>query len=322
MIARKKYKTYSAVKYRMQITDCALNSNPKNGTCFNKEHIQEITKAENVITIAEVKTKLNCSDDLCIIEKVKLNPVTKQKIEREALKTPADSVDGNYWINNTEIDTCMSQLRYMYPGFSHTFIHMVDLEMFIPANYNSFEYEVYDVEEINFDEEVFDSLVRQHILKGKPLCCESRLSTVDNRPFTSFGVVCNTDSSKGKGLHWFCIYLSMDQKDENGNLWIRIELFNSSGNDISNSKFNSFWHKKAMEISKMTGFKCTYEKVSSISHQRDDTGNCGAYSLYYIYSRLNGKMPSDFDKSVVRDEDMEEFRKVLFKVNKDNHLSI
>lgn len=317
-----KNKTYSCVKYSMEITECALNINPVNGTCFKPSHIEELKKATHSISIAEVKTKLKCSDDECIIEKVKLPEMVKQKIEREALKTSADSLDGNYWINNTEIDTCMSQLRLLYPGFTHTFIHMADLEMFVPTNYNSFEYEVYDIEEINFDEEIFDSLIKQKLIKGEPLCCENKLSTIDDRPLTSFGVVCNTDTSKGRGIHWFCIFISMDQRDENGNIWIRIELFNSSGNDIGNSKFNKFWHTKALEISKLTKLKCTYEKVSSISHQRSNTGNCGAYSLYYIYSRLKGDMPSDFDKSVIRDEDMEDFRKILFKEGKNNHLKL
>jgi hypothetical protein len=45
-------------------------------------------------------------------------------------------------------------------------------------------------------------------LSGK----SSNLSTYNNEPLHSYAIVCNTDSSKGSGQHWFVIFISSDPK--------------------------------------------------------------------------------------------------------------
>ena len=44
-----------------------------------------------------------------------------------------------------------------------------------------------------------------------------------------FGMVCNTDSSSGSGIHWFSIFIDFTLNP------IQIEYFNSSGYDIKNN---------------------------------------------------------------------------------------
>jgi hypothetical protein len=232
----------------------------------------------------------------------------QQKIAREALKTPAKSLDGKYWINNTEIDTCMSQLRHQFPGFAHTYIHMSDIKSFHPDNHKSFEYEVFELTKINIGK------CFKQALEGKPACHE--LSTYGNVPLRSVGIVFNTDSSEGTGQHWFSVYISMDNIDplNTSKKLIRIEVFNSSGGDINIPTFVDFWKQKQVEIATETGLRCEYVLVSTVKHQRDDTGNCGSYSLFYIYSRLKGCRPKEFNQpeKPVSDTAMQKFRHVLF----------
>lgn len=293
----------------MELTECALNAIPQpNGTCFTPKHVEIIAKYTDADNIKAIKQEMNCDSDKCILEKINLPVVLEQKIAREALKTPTNSLHGSYWINNTEIDTCMSQLRKMYPGFAHSYIHMSDIKMFAPENSKSFEYKVSELTKINLGE------CFKLAIEGKPSCPE--LSTYGNVPLKSVGIVFNTDDSSGGGQHWFAVYISMDTVDpqNTSKKMIRIEVFNSSGGEIESSAFQSFWQQKKIEIANATGLRCEYGLVSTVQHQRNDTGNCGSYSLFYIYARLRGCKPNEFNRpeKIVADKKMEEFRKILF----------
>lgn len=61
------------------------------------------------------------------------------------------------------------------------------------------------------------------------------------------------------------------------------------------------------------GFETIFKQVTSIEHQRYDTANCGSYSLFYIYSRLNGQSSDYFAKNKITDEEMEDFRSKLWR---------
>lgn len=310
------------------MTDCALTTNSSNTTtCFIPIHVDTITNFTKGNTLEEVKKETNCEGDnadQCILEKASLPAEVKQKIEREAFKAPVDSFDHNYWLNNTQIDTVMSQLRLQNVGFTHSFIHMIDLKGFNPTNYKSFDYPVHELKKINFAAEFAKALSERGIIKEKVNIAEPQLIAYDNSPLHSFGVVCNTDSSNGSGQHWFAIFISTDQKDpdDTSKPWIRIEIFNSAGGGSVDEDFNTFWEKQASAISQATGLKCTFDTITQFAHQRSDTGNCGSYSLFYIYSRLNGILPHEFDNpnKPIKDYAMQKFRKVCFRIDKDNNL--
>ncbi len=294
----------------MELTECALNTAPNaNGSCFDNKQINIISNYTNGNTIDEIKKETKCDTDECIISKVDMPIDIEERLKRESLKTPANSLDGSYWVNNTEIDTCMSQLRKQYPGFAHTFIHMSDMKTFPPSNLKSFDYPVFQVDQIDFGQ------CFKAALEGKVSC--DKLSTYNNTPLKSVGIVFNTDSSSGSGQHWFAVYISKDTIDPQNTSkpLIRIEVFNSAGNEIRSNSFHQFWKQKQIEIAKATGCRCEYGLVSTVKHQRDDTGNCGSYSLFYIYSRLNRCKPHEFNVpgKIVHDNAMELFRNVLFK---------
>lgn len=289
---------------------CALNMPPSNGSCFSANHINDLQSSLVGIprgsSIAEIKRKLNCPDDECVLSKVTLPDTQKGKINREALKPETTSFDHNYWLNNTEIDTVLSQFRRQFPGFAHAFIHMIDLETFEPANVSTFDYPVYTVTATDFGKEFNPS-------------AECKLSTWNNAPLQSYGVVCNTDSSKGSGQHWFAVYISADRRDpkDTSKPYYCIELFNSAGGGVRNNTFNSFWETQAQNIAKATGLRCEYiDHVSNIEHQSANTGNCGSYSLFYIYCRLMGEPASEFDNSArpVSDASMRKFREFCFRL--------
>lgn len=300
---------------------CALNQKPnEDGTCLAPEHIQLVSNYTEANTLEDIKAETNCADDECVIDAAAMPTEVKEKIKREALKAPTGSYDNNYWLNNTEIDTVMSQFRQQYPGFAHGFIHMIDLKAFSPTNANSFDYPVMSAPDTDFAQEFKHGFIHRGIIEGSS-SYKPKLSTFSDTPLSSYGIVCNTDSSTGSGQHWFALFISTDHKDPKNasKPWIRIEVFNSAGGGSANQEFNSFWQKQAILIAKATGLKCTFDVITTIAHQRDDTGNCGSYSLFYIYSRLQDALPHEFNdpKRPIRDSAMKKFREVVFRISDD-----
>ncbi len=300
--------------------ECALSADGETTSCLTDKHVATLAEYAKGNTYSDLKNETKCNNDSCILEKGNAPQEVKDVIIREAFKAPAKRMDGDYWLNNTEIDTVISQLRCKNPGFTHGFIHMVDLVAFPPSNVQTFDYKVYDVNEIDFPREFRKSLIDRNIIPGDnndESHFVSKLSTYDGSPMKSYGIVCNTDSSKGTGQHWFALYISTDQKDS----WdpkkpiIKIELFNSAGGGSDNKTFDTFWTKKAIEIAKCTSVRCVFEVVTSIQHQSPETGNCGSYSLFYIWARLQGIMPSEFNNPhrLVLDTHMEKFRQQCFQ---------
>ena len=296
----------------MTINECAFNRVPENGTCFAKEDLQILAKHNDtpVPNIVEIKKKLNCDTDSCVLLNTpNLDDEIRDKIDNKNLKPFTKDYSGKYWLNNTELDSCMIQLRSLYPGFGFGFIHMVDLVMFPPQNQGILDFEVSQITDIDFVKEFGKTI------NNTPRDNCDKISTLNNVPLTSYGVVFNTDTSSGSGQHWYAIYISTDQRDINNKMKIVIELFNSSGNDIDNDNFNQFWINTALKIGKELNIECEFKKVSNVKHQNDNTGNCGAYSVFYIFSRLNGVNPDEFNQpnEILKDSTMESFRRYIFR---------
>jgi hypothetical protein len=123
-----------------------------------------------------------------------------------------------------------------------------------------------------------------------------------------FGIVFNTDLSSGSGKHWFCIYGDMNNNP------ITIEYFNSSG-ELPITEID-IWIKKTKHYLEKYLKKDVKDIIVSRVQYQNDNHSCGAYSLYYILSRLSGANVSDFNKNYITDNLMHEFRKHLFRKSK------
>jgi hypothetical protein len=123
-----------------------------------------------------------------------------------------------------------------------------------------------------------------------------------------FGVVFNTDLSSGQGKHWFCIYGDMSKSP------MTIEYFNSSG-ELPLTEIDT-WMKRTKHLLEKGLNKPVQDMIVSKVQYQNDNHSCGAYSLYYILSRLSGANVSDFKKNHINDKLMHEFRKHLFRKTK------
>jgi hypothetical protein len=121
------------------------------------------------------------------------------------------------------------------------------------------------------------------------------------RGITHAGCVINSDKYHGDGKHWMALFVDIPGET--------VEFFNSSGNDPQVAWVD--WMVKTAEELRQCGKKAKLIKVSSIRHQNSKT-ECGVYSLFYIWSRLNG-IPCDvFLKHKINDDHIFHFRQLLF----------
>ena len=265
----------------------SVNHNNQEG-CVPQPEMEEVVHEDGFKSVEEAEKKLQCSGneeqkELCVLEKLK-----KRKYIVRYFKTPTPSFSSNYWLNNTEIDTVQYQLSCVFSGYYYSNIHMIDFGMFNPDTQDVMPH-VFDIKEINFVEEL------QHPNK-----------LTYNGKLKSFGVVVNTDVSSGRGIHWFSIFMDFSSSP------FTLEYFNSSGYDIRNATFKRWILDLADDISKKVK-PCKYIRATQIQHQLPTTSNCGAYSLFYIWSRLNGTPYEWFAKNKVSDDQMTLFRKYIFR---------
>lgn len=298
---------------------CILNKESK--TCLPVKIIQDIQQEilpankllqnankEQIINNLAQKTQCNngnlANKELCILKKISKdtnNQELKEEIKKNIItyfKPVTKSYDKNHWLNNTEVDHIQHQFKTLFKGYYYSNIHMIDLVMFNPNHSNVIDYEIKCIKDINFINELISN-------------CDNNILTY-NGDLKYYGIVINTDKSTGGGIHWFSIFMDFSSEDDNEPY--RIEYFNSSGYDIRNQSFKNYFINLADEITREVK-KCEFIKVTDIQHQREDTANCGSYSLYYIWKRLNKTPYQFFAENKILDENMADFRKFLYRLN-------
>jgi hypothetical protein len=272
------------------------NNKIKNNSISGSNKIDTDAIIEELAEITECSNDLDGPEKgLCILKTLKKDSdeevsKTATKLLFNEFKPPTGSFDKNYWLNNTEIDHIQHQLFRAFPGYYYSNIHMIDLVMIDPKHTDQLKYTVHPITEIDFVEEL-----------------KTSMKLTDNGPLKYYGVVCNTDHSANSGIHWFSIFIDFTSSP------YTIEYFNSSGYDIKNKNFHNFLNNLADDID-CKHKNCEFVKVTDIQHQQSSTANCGSYSLYYIWMRLNGTKFDHFAKNKIMDEDMEKFRQFLYRL--------
>lgn len=300
---------------------CTLES--KESNCIPKKNLQIISEVINEdehdisdtpnIIIKKLSNKLECNNinniqntELCILKKIEKNTNNKelkQAVGKQLLayfKPIAKRLDGNYWLNNSEIDMIQYQFQNLFEGYYYSFIHMIDFNMYPPQviDYIKDSDKIKPIHAINFIDELQKNKNRIFNFNG------------DLKYFAS---VFNTDVSTGTGIHWISFFIDFTAHP------ITIEYFNSSGYPLTNGehphyrkKCYEFYINLADDLTR-AGYDAKFIQVTNIEHQRSNTANCGSYSLYYIWKRLNGIPYSYFSDNKILDEDMENFRSFLWR---------
>lgn len=232
---------------------------------------------DQIIEIA--KEALGCNSESCIIEKNAfrdfIGHANAQKI-RQRFKE-AGPANTNKWLNNSNIDNTIAQWKQMFPGFLH-----------VPFQMSDFDKENTELNEIDLAYEF----------------------TTNN--YNCMGVVLNTDISSGSGIHWFCIFVDARNKDTKKH--ITIEVFDSAGNIPPSSVIRWVAKQRLALANAFNGIKVEDLVVTRQNKLQFSNSECGVFSLWYIFCRLNKVPYSYFTKpGAATDEMMLKFRKYLFR---------
>lgn len=261
-------------------SECAFHKDADK-VCSNPHYINKMQeflgllskKANSAFIVDKMKEKTGCDTEACLYEK---SPFVKfigedeaRKIRKEEFKVsgPANSND---WLSNIHIDETLKQLSIANPGFIH-----------IPYQMRDFQKQRTELATFNFAE-----------------AYKSGMKT--------FGCVLNTDSSRGPGEHWYCLFGDFTVEP------IRIEYFNSTG-DYPQSEVHDWLTKLQYRLQDELKKKVEIMTVMSRGVQQN-SDDCGVYCLYYIWSRLGGVSPSVFSDPLTAPNDslMKEARKFFF----------
>jgi hypothetical protein len=269
--------------------ECALDVDKP--FCSNDATIQEVKKfvrqkSDNVpessfIVIKMAKEISKCETEECALKHIaKNNPESASVIQKtlsENIKLEGPS-DSQQLLDNTNIDSAIKQLVGKHNKLKHLNFHM-----------------------INFD---------KHNTEMKKI---NVLTDVIDKGFSTLCVVLNTDKYGGGGIHWFCIFCDFRTVGSSTTPFT-IEHFNSSGRKAVTSV--SDWMIRAKyDIEKNEKYHVALVNATPIRHQIDTETECGVYCLYFIHKRINN-VGVEFFTTRVKDSDMIEFRKRLFRNRK------
>lgn len=238
--------------------------------------------------VEEAKKATNCNTEKCVIEKMS-DVLGKQRVNviittRFKIEGPVD----NTLLNNFNIDETLRQFNVKFTNF-------------FPYNFNMLNYREY-------------SFVNNRVVSGPDTLETIPLSALF-ADYKCAGCVINTDTYQGNGKHWMALFA--DWRNPNA---ATVEFFNSSGNAptapwvLWMERSRDFLTSNGIKIRKMrdsSGFDRDLLKVSNKRHQHSKT-ECGVYSLFYIYARLNGIPPEYFMENFIPDQLIFEFRQHLF----------
>lgn len=279
-----------------EITECALYLGNTNGTCMSSEAATAIggivgVSGDKKTIVEAAKAKLNCDSERCVLDKVakQIGPdVARREISLYLkVRGPTD----NQLLSNIHIDDTLQQWSKLYKNFYPYNFHML--------NYASYSYKSGRV--LN-SPDTLATILFEDVYNG-------RVTGIKHR---CVGCVINTDTYQGPGQHWMALFADSRGKDK----WT-VEFFNSSGNSPAPEWVN--WMEKTraqMEViidrEKISPApRVEMVKASSVRHQKSKS-ECGLYSLFYIWARLNNMPIEFFMNNHVPDQLMFEFRQHLF----------
>jgi hypothetical protein len=284
-----------------EVTECALDvpgSICSTDETVNemKQHLQkkniDIRLLKDAKSIVEtVKSHLKCDTEECVLTNHDFVKGSNKDIINESLDRikPLGPADSTKLLNNDNIDNVLKKLTKRHKGFYHMNFQMID---FAGEKNSNGEWVVKKGQKI------------QPTSLGEI----NMVSDVLNKGFKTFGVVMNTDVRTGGGIHWFSLFVCFRSDI------CTIEYFNSSGNKPV--KQIQDWMIKTEENINSSGlYKASVIILSGFVHQIQSQTECGLYSLYYIWNRLNGIPSMNFQNKRIPDSQMIKWRRQVFKLN-------
>jgi len=270
------------------ISECSLISAGKSTTCFPESILNYIIpgasqkpEVEQESIVEKLMEKTGCQDQRCLL----LSDFIYDKIPATEIK---QSLERDFKVGGPKDSSLLTNVN-IDGVMKQWALHFKD---FYPCRFS-----------MRNHEEVQDELAKV------------KFQDLYNKGFRTFGCVLNTDTYDGRGIHWMGLFVDMRDK-----VW-EICLYNSSGR-LPPKEYDTWMVRRKIELEKIAppGVKVVLAPMNRIPHQELDT-ECGVYSLFFIWAKLNKQMTEVFHKGKIRDKYMYEFRQHLFDDGKHPELN-
>lgn len=267
---------------------CALGRKKTAGSCYTLRELVDIattiekhnpnayfnrrTDARKLWNDIEayMRVIMQCPDELCWVEKLKLTGLEEKAFKPEMPKewltcdkkfAPNNNCM-NTWLSNVDINRVMRQYEENIPSFMYLGAVPIDFAAIRSSKIDGFS-----------------------IKK----CLEQKKMFV--------GIVFNTDPSYKPGQHWICAFIDIKKRE--------INFFDSYGKDGVYPKEVQAFFDKIVSESKTLKMPFVIKK-NTTRHQMDNS-ECGVYCMYFISRRLQTKF-EEIVKNRVPDKEVNKER--------------
>lgn len=264
------------------VSECSLvRKGSIKGTCLSDEAIKILGEKAGIPinvpeeqVIVEIRKRYGTNDDKDLI-----GYLPKDHATRELMYFKVSGPEGVSLLSNEDIDAILRQWTTMFPDF-------------YPYSFNMLNYTEYSF---------------RH---GRVVREPDTLATVNPeelfRKYKTCGCIINSDVYQGHGKHWMALFADTRSRP------CTVEFFNSSGRSPA-PEWTSWMQRVQLAISRIHGIpEKEVQVITSNRVQQYSMTECGVYSLFYIWSRLNGVPAKYFNENDIHDELMFEFRAHLF----------
>lgn len=293
----KKYKDIKKHKIQLHSNSCnPAKSGSENYSCFNRDALIKLRDLWNtkhpdskitsnvpfdIWNMLRSKFSNVCSSEKCWLKQQFFKNNLGSEILDYTFAPSAPSTwknDKNTWLNSDDITKVMKQYEHEYPNFN--FIGPT------PMDFDT---------KLHYGDCVWEEL------------CRFNLKALLKKRIQKIGIIFNTDNHDKGGSHWVSAFI-----DTSANPTPYFFYFDSNGDKVT-SEIKKLADKVISQAKKL-GIDMIYRDNHNVEHQLKDT-ECGIYSLYLISELLTGNKTYDFFmNNIIRDDEMEKFRKVFFNL--------
>jgi hypothetical protein len=301
-----------------EVCACALGSGRdakgrgSDGHCMRKGTVMRIarhlgvTGSESGEVMREIMRKTHCTDEKCVLaaaQKMRALSAAEAGIEEQIAFKRSGPTDSSLF-SDSVIQAQLYAWMYQFPSFWAYNFNMI--------NWN--EASLRDGR-VRASPDTLATVRWSDLWAGKiPMPIGLAPTPASNEMLAAkraAGIRCsacvvNSDTYDGNGKHWMALFVDTRDKDR----WT-IEFFNSAA-VRPESSWLEWMARTRLELQKCSATtRIDSICVCKIWHQHSKS-ECGPYSLFYVWARLNGVPAQYFLENVVPDQIMFEFRQHLF----------
>lgn len=262
-----------------RVSECSLSHNGTGDSCLRASDMVSVVRAVGAQDMESAKEKTGCTSEKCVVAAAA--PKIGHRIANELIANnyKIEGPTNSALLSNVNIDTILQQWAKRWPDF-------------YPYNFNMYNYTEYNYQ-------------KGYVEKGPDTLATVNVGDLYKSGVRTAACVINTDVYQGGGKHWMCLFVDMRSTPAT------VEYFNSAGGCATSGPWFN-WLVKTRDELRDAGLAAVEIVNCSGMRWQDSMSECGVYSLFYIWGRLNGIGAAVFRKQSVHDKYMFEFRQHLF----------